>query len=49
MHKILKTKLENEDYSVSGASATTKRSFTESSMYNDDSNTRTNKRTSDNQ
>jgi hypothetical protein len=49
MHNILKTKLENEDYSMSGASATTKRSFTDSSMSNDDSGTRTNKRTSDNQ
>lgn len=49
MHKILKTKLENEDYSISDASATTKRSFTASSMSNDDSSTRTNKRTSDNQ
>lgn len=49
MHNILKTKLENEDYSMSGASATTKRSFTDSSMSNDDSSTRTNKRTSDNQ
>ena len=45
----LKTKLENEDYSMSSASATTKRSFTDSSMSNDDFSTRINKRTSDNQ
>ena len=49
MHSILKTKLENEDYSMSSASATTKRSFTDSSMSNDDFSTRINKRTSDNQ
>jgi len=49
MQQILKTKLENEDYSMSSASATTKRSFTYSSMSNDDFSTRINKRTSDNQ
>lgn len=49
MHGILKNKLAKGDYSMSGASATTKRSFTDSSMSNDDSSTPTNKRTSDNQ
>ena len=49
MQQILKTRLENEDYSMSSASATTKRSFTHSSMSNDDFSTRINKRTSDNQ
>ena len=48
MHNILKTKLANGDYSMSGASATTKRSFTDSSISKDDSSRPTNKRTSDN-
>ena len=49
MHSILKTKLANGDYSMSGASSTTKRSFMDSSMSNDNFNTPANKRTSDNQ
>ena len=49
MHSILKTKLANGDYSMSGASPTTKRSFMDSSMSNDNFNTPANKRTSDNQ
>jgi hypothetical protein len=48
MYNILQTKLEKGEYSMSAASATTKRSFTDSSMYNEDSSTHT-KRTSDNQ
>lgn len=48
MHDILKRKLDNGDYSMSGASTTSKRNFTDSSMYNDDSNAHANKRTSDN-
>jgi len=48
MHSILKTKLANGDFSMSGASATTKRSFTDSSLSNHFS-TPANKRTSDNQ
>ena len=49
MHSILKTKLANGDFSVSGSSGTTKRSFMDSSMSNDNFNTPANKRTSDNQ
>jgi hypothetical protein len=48
MHSILTTKLANGDFSMSGASATTKRSFTDSSLSNPFS-TPANKRTSDNQ
>jgi len=49
MKEILETKLNNGDYSMSAVSDTTKRSFADSSMSNDDSSTRINKRTSDNQ
>ena len=49
MHSILKTKLANGDFSVSGSSGTTKRSFIDSSMSNDNFSTPANKRTSDNQ
>jgi len=49
MHRTLTTKLANGDYSMSVASATTKRGFTDSSMSNDDSTGPVNKRTSDNQ
>lgn len=46
MHNILKKKLANGDYSMSGTSATTtKRGFSESSMANDSSTSTNTKRT----
>lgn len=49
MNNVFKKKLANGDYSMSGPSGTvTKRSFVDSSMSNDDSSTRTNKRTFEN-
>ena len=42
MHNILRTKLVNGDYSMSGTSAITKRTFSDSDMANNDSSTPTN-------
>nr|YP_010371623.1 hypothetical protein M1U80_mgp33 [Exserohilum rostratum]UOU81277.1 hypothetical protein [Exserohilum rostratum] len=49
MLSLLKTKLANGDFSMSDSSATTKRSFIDSSMSNDNISTPANKRTSGNQ
>ena len=49
MYNILKTKLENGDYSISDTSTTTKHTFSDSSMTNNDNSTPTNKRRSDDQ
>lgn len=49
MHNILQKRLENGDYTMPGTSTTTKRTFGDSTMANDNSSTPTNtKRTSDN-